>query len=693
MKYKLLLLAASFCLLALPIESNALFSEYLFQQTNGDAFDMSGASQALGANIDDLTAGSFNIGFTFELDGTNYTTFTVSTNGWMKLGAHTTNSDLSNAFSGAPYPIISALWDDLRTHANGGYIRYQTIGSPGSRVLVVEWRTSYWSNTASGPWVYQVRLYETTNVIEFFYIDMPSNFSTTATIGMATSATNWISVVPGVPVATASTTVQTHSININANPIPAGTLYRFRRVLDDLSCNSVTFNSTNSINSFLKNDAVTVTASLENLGANPKNNIPFQFKVYYGNSTTPIYSSEQRLISPGNRFGTASVTFNAIPGTINKTSGIYTVVTYPTNPVDEDYSNDTCEIPYFVLGGHDILAFRILQPFGNVPPLFTKYPVGEGVPIEARFLNVGTNDELNVPIGYEIYRQGESSPLFTSNPIIPGQFPSATFRDVNLPAWVPTQPGTYCIRLFSNLDNDEARGNDSLPNNGGVFCFVAAYTIEVAAIHGGTTEQTQFYPIGRPIAMDALFENNGLTDATNTQVTMYVYDPKGNEVYRQAVLISDIVADGGRTLQQFPNFIPSVASGPGRYCVGVKISHPDDPVKSNDSSSFCFNVLSPLSGDILVGFGERFQTMEEARDSLFYLGVSGDVNFLLVDDEYTVVPPKENNSEVPAMDMRGEIIGAGENARITWMPHPSKTKVTIHLKSPSGIGMWFGQID
>ncbi len=695
MKFGFLIsLLAISTLMLIPREKlHALFSEYLFEQTTGSANDMTGSSLAIGANVGDATAGLFDIGFPFDFDGSIYTTFTVSTKGWIKLGIRTFIVDWTNDFSpSAQFPIITPFWDDLRTYPGDGYVRYQTEGSPGSRVLTVEWRLRHWlpTATASGPWMYQVRLYEGTNVIEFFYIDMPSNYNTTATIGMASSTTNWMSVVPGSPRATASTTVQRHNININVTPITAGTLYRFRRVLDDLACDSVWFDAGDSTNSYSQNSAVTVSARLINLGANPKNDIPFQFDVY-DNKQTLVYSSEQAIVSPGNRFGTATHTFNAIPGTINDVAGIYEVYAYPTNPVDEDYKNDTCRVPYFVLGQNDVMPFLLLQPFENTPPLFTKYPVGNGVPFEARFLNAGVRDELNVPIGYEIYRQGGDVPIFAGNAVIPGAFSSATFRDVNIPTWTPDEPGVYCVRVFSSLPNDENRTNDTLPKGQNDFCFTVAYEIELAALNGGTTQQNPVYPIGRPIVMDELFENNGLTDATNSQATMYVYDPSGEEVYKESVQVQDITADGGRTLQQFPDFTPPLASGPGRYCVGVSISHPDDLVGSNDSTSFCFSVLSPLSGQILVGFGERFETIEEARDALFHLGVSGDVELMLIDDTYTVISKKDGPDE-PAIDFRGTIVGAGEDARITWKPHPNKQQVKIHLQSPSGIGMRFGQI-
>lgn len=683
---KLLLLCIMLLVGGLAQPAHAAFSDYLFTQEQGDPTDMTGATQAMGAGNDDLAAGSFDIGFTFQFEGVDYNTFTVSSNGWMKLGAHTTNSQLGNNLTTGIYPILTGLWDDLRTNNNGGYIRYKTEGSPGSRVLTVEWNTTYWSDPASGPWIWQIRLYETTGVVEIVYVSMPSNYSTTATIGMATSASNLISVTPGSP-ATTSTTTSNNSINLNVTPIQEGTMYRFRRVLDDVATTDVSFSGSNDANGFPKNSAVTVNASFTNLGAVPKNSVPVRFDVYY-NGSNKVYTSETGSVSPGNRFGVANYTFNPIPGSVNNRAGLYQVRVYASAPVDEERRNDTIKIPYFVLGLDDITPLAILSPFQNEPPLYSKYPVSYGVPIEVRFLNVGTRDQRDVPVRYRILNG--NTEVYSAPAIIPGLFASTSFRDINLPDWTPTQPGTYCLQVIAELENDEDRSNDTIPRDGS-YCFTTAFEVDLAAIGGGVTEQTGSYPVGRPIVMEGILENSGLNDATNAAATMTVFDPMGNRVYIETVSVLDIPNDGGRVAQRFPNFVPPITSGPGRYTVGLKVTHPSDPVGSNDSTTFYFNVLRPLQGEILVGFGERFNTIQEARDSLVYLGVAGPVDFVLVDDSYVVKPAKEDDLDVPALDFRGDIIGSGQNAPITWKVHPNKTRVDIRLESPSGIGVWFGQ--
>ncbi len=465
--------------------------------------------------------------------------------------------------------------------------------------------------------------------------------------------------------------------------------YRLRPILNDVACDSVWFDSGNEIDAYLANSPVTISARFSNRASATKNNIATRFDVYYGTAKQYVYTSEEQLVSPGMRLGTDNVTFDEIPGVENDRNGIYEVRVYSRDPLEEDFSNDTCTVPYFILGQHDILAFRILQPFEDRPPLNTKYPVGTGVPIEARFLNVGVNDESNVPVGYVIY-DGDT-PIFSANGIIAGSFGSATFRDANLPQWTPQQPGNYCLKIFANLSNDEDRFNDTIPVIG-THCFTAAYEIELTALGGGNNPECFVsYPVGRDIPVFAGFRNDGITDATNTQATATITDPTGTQVYNEVVTVQNVTAEGGQALATFPDFAPSIASGPGTYTVSYTINNPQDPITANNTFTCTFRVLSQLRGDIFVGNGERFQTIEEARDSLFYLGVSGDVDLILVDDEFTVAPGNQDISN-PAIDFRGNIVGAGENAKITWRPHPNKLKVTINLESPSGLGMVFGQL-
>src|SRR5262249_836886 len=58
-----------------------------------------------------------------------------------------------------------------------------------------------------------------------------------------------------------------------------------------------------------------------------------------------------------------------------------------------------------------------------------------------------------------------------------------------------------------------------------------------------------------------------------------------------------------------------------------------------------------------------------------------------------IVRPTNNDVQLPALDARGDVLGSGPNAVVTWSPVAGKTNVDIILKSPSGIGIIYGQRD
>ncbi|MGE3800884.1 MAG: hypothetical protein AB7H80_07680, partial [Candidatus Kapaibacterium sp.] len=210
-------------------------ADFTFTEGSGSAISMDDAIQAMGPGIDNETIGTFPIGFNFDFDGTLYSEFSVSSNGWITLGSTTPRrGDQSNAFDDkASYPVITAFWDNLLTTADAaGGIFYKTEGQPGEQVLTIEFRMEHANRDVSGPYYYQVRLYEGSHKIEFFYISMPGNAATGGTIGAAVGERNFVSITPGVP-ATISSEEANNSVNLRRVTIEDNTLYTLRRCEQD----------------------------------------------------------------------------------------------------------------------------------------------------------------------------------------------------------------------------------------------------------------------------------------------------------------------------------------------------------------------------------------------------------------------------------------------------------------------------
>jgi hypothetical protein len=162
------------------------------------------------------------IGFNFEFSGNVFDVFAVNANGWISLGHASLfpslGVDITNDTSLMHLPLLSteptlsevlisriALFAaDLQSQI-GGEIRYQTLGVALNRVLVVQWKNYRKISSSGDSYNGQIRLYETTNVIELIYGTMLNDStasglqvglrgapdSTVSNFSVRTTATDW----------------------------------------------------------------------------------------------------------------------------------------------------------------------------------------------------------------------------------------------------------------------------------------------------------------------------------------------------------------------------------------------------------------------------------------------------------------------------------------------------------------------
>ncbi len=181
------------------------------------------------ATGDDGTQNNVPIGFAFPFGGAEYTAMSISTNGFIRLGAAVgPNNWINELGSASPQsPLIAAFWDD---HNRGtGAIRYALSGSAPNRTMEIGWNninisgggTSSATNFAS----FKMRLHETTGQIDFIYGTVMTPVGTpSASIGINGEA-DFVSVMPAPAggVASSSTAVN----NIASTADVAGRKYTF----------------------------------------------------------------------------------------------------------------------------------------------------------------------------------------------------------------------------------------------------------------------------------------------------------------------------------------------------------------------------------------------------------------------------------------------------------------------------------
>ncbi|MCX6249750.1 MAG: PKD domain-containing protein [Bacteroidetes bacterium] len=115
-----------------------------------------------------------NIGFTFNYLGVNYTQARINTNGWVSLNLTGPVDAVDNSYlftTTTPFVTLAPWWDDLKADSPTGVVSYKTEGSSPNRVFTVEWNRplSFYSGTTTSRVSFQLKLYETTNIIEFCY--------------------------------------------------------------------------------------------------------------------------------------------------------------------------------------------------------------------------------------------------------------------------------------------------------------------------------------------------------------------------------------------------------------------------------------------------------------------------------------------------------------------------------------------
>jgi hypothetical protein len=139
-------------------------------------------------NVDDGNSNAINIGFTFNLGGQNFTQFVANSNGHIRLGATATTSSYSPLSTTTNTYSISAVARDGKS--TGGVI-HTVSGTAPNRISIIQY-TNYdlVYNATTRRVSFQIRLYETTNVVEIIYTGAVGNTTTqTVQVGLRGSTT------------------------------------------------------------------------------------------------------------------------------------------------------------------------------------------------------------------------------------------------------------------------------------------------------------------------------------------------------------------------------------------------------------------------------------------------------------------------------------------------------------------------
>jgi trimeric autotransporter adhesin len=218
--------------------------KYAFAASSATFVPLSGGTNST-ASGDDGSENGLAIGFPFTYNGTSATTFSINTNGFIKIGANVQGSPWVNGL-GTNTSIVGAMWDD--NNRDTGSISYLTTGTAPNRVLTVEWNSitiGGGGSTGVPNSSFQVQLFETTNQIKMNYGGLDDSNGISASIGISGAVGKFLSVTPAA-VATASAVTANNGIS-SVTDIPSGTVYTFSPPTLSYSWSPATFLSSTTI--------------------------------------------------------------------------------------------------------------------------------------------------------------------------------------------------------------------------------------------------------------------------------------------------------------------------------------------------------------------------------------------------------------------------------------------------------------
>lgn len=417
------------------------------------------------------------IGFTFNFAGSNYTTVGISNYGVVALGGSVLNP-LSFALDGSTGKLLAPFWDHTRvTDGTGGTcaaskVEYGTIGSAPNRIFVVSWNDMGLGQGGVGGLnaaTFQLRIYETTNKIEFYYdgIDgsgescsqwgTPAAQTTNAAIGIADDG-DFLSVTIGSSTTVSST--KEAKTNVVDDPLNLGTVFSF--CPGGVTGNPASGGTAAAADgdTLLVGEEVVVTASGDYKPLNIKN----QCASIVSYSISGPSASEYAIVS-------------ANPGTLGTLTNTPTLRFSPTalgvRPAQLEVRDNTGQVVRtYNLAGEGIPRVRYIgiPAEGGTPDLLDGDTIFNGFNIENNTvmqyspieIRVANSPGPNAPVTYQLFdptgtftidRTAESVPIGNSS------IPVITVAPVNT-------VGPISARLIVNAEGDERTFVLSVFSNG-----------------------------------------------------------------------------------------------------------------------------------------------------------------------------------------------------------------------------------
>ena len=274
------------------------------------------AGTALFSGVDDNVYNSPTLPFTFVFNGTGYTSFYVSSNGFIQFGSSPGTTQYTPLTASTGNGVIAAWAGDMVTSCS-----YLTIGATPNRTFVMQFSGNRYGQTETLNW--QIKLHETSNAIEIVYgtctlSGTVAGSGTTPEVGIRDGSASDYYDRTGTVWATTSAGGSGATINTSGTAAPASGLtfvYLPQHTLFTMP-QSLTFGSS-CPNASPADLSVTLmgAALTANITATPATNFPIM------NPSSGTYSTTAITITAGATYGPTTINMRA---TAAAAAGSYT---------------------------------------------------------------------------------------------------------------------------------------------------------------------------------------------------------------------------------------------------------------------------------------------------------------------------------------------------------------------------------
>jgi hypothetical protein len=709
------------------IGSNSGYSQNLLGSKIEEGFELYAPLQdATFMKKGDDPVDSLVMPFTFKYDNQTISKIYIYGNGFISLNTYRNPSALAIPKLYSFPNIISWYCGDLVTE-DGLY--YKLTGISPFRVLTIEQRQARTFGEGGGnTFDVQIRFYETSNQVKITYGNT-AGLGGGGTYGWiyftGATASNYINIQPNDP--NYPSTFYYSDDNPNQNrwirddapfKIPRGKYFTLNvlptliKVNPDgkyvLSLGNVYNDSINRPYVLISRDASQYPVALQYNIYGPVGS-PTAQTIYVGLETITDQNDITINFSPqpvGNFYrydisaakGFASAPNGALDLLTNQSQierGLYTV-TATLQMIGQPSLNQTVQSQFYIAQDYDLNAMRIVSPVKKEESV---YRYGDhNIPLILRVQNVGKFDLTYFKVVANIYTTND---VFVKQIIgewnnINDPLSRDEYTDFQLPSFDAPSIGDYYV--IYTVYTDEYHPDGYLNNNvitapgEPKLIFSVNYETELALTSVLAPQQSVYVNV--PVRPGIRLQNNSSSDLSDIPLTITI--TKGGQKYWERSAVIDVVRTGIANARDFyidDIFVPTEA---GSYIITFKAPVDGDELPFNNTISISFNVLGGLSGDYTIsatGSGSRnYLTFQDAADALYKFGVSGPVNFKLLDYNYDVGNPFDPT--LPALDLTSKISGMSATNTVTFKPSEeisSTGGVQIHLKTGSGIGILFGQ--